>query len=99
MIRSLEKTDLPGILHRVYNVFEEALPEKYAEVFRIKDMLLDLDALCACMTGSGPTVFALYTDRKKAEWAAERMRRDYPQTYLASIVNVENMEDVDSVAS
>lgn len=89
MIRSLETVDFTGILHRVYNVFEEALPKKYSEVFSVKSRLLDLGALCACMTGSGPTVFALYTDRSAAEAAVHALRGDYEQTYLASIVNVQ----------
>lgn len=88
MIQSLERVDFGGVLRRVYNVFEEALPKKYSEVFAIKDRLLDLNALCACMTGSGPAVFALYVDREKAERAVETLRRDYEQTFLASVVNV-----------
>ena len=87
MLHSLEKGDLAGILHRVYNVFEEVLPEKYGEVFSIKDRMLDLGAESACMTGSGPTVFGLFTDRKAAESACEALRKDYSQCYLTKMVN------------
>lgn len=88
MIRSLEEGELDGILHRIYNVFEEVLPVKYSEVFTIKSRLLDLGALCACMTGAGPAVFALYTEREAAEHAAAVLREEYAQTYFSAIVNV-----------
>lgn len=87
MLQSLETRDLPGILRRVYNVFEEVLTEKHDEVFYIKDRLLDLGALSACMTGSGPTVFGLFTDLEKAEQAVHALSEEYEQTYLASMVN------------
>ena len=87
MLQSLEERDLAGVLHRIYNVFEEVLPEKYDEVFSIKNRLLDMGALTACMTGSGPTVFAVFEDRAAAEHAYEVMHQDYPQTYLTKIFN------------
>ena len=92
MLRSLERGDFPGILHRIYNVFEEVLPEKCSEVFSIKSRMLDLGAGCACMTGSGPTVFGLFTDPEKAGRAAEALRSDYAQTYLATMVNAESSD-------
>ena len=73
---------------RVYNVFEAVLPEKYSEVFVIKDKLLDLGALSTCMTGSGPTVFGLFDNAAGAAQTAERLRREYPQTFCAAMVNL-----------
>ncbi len=88
MLQSLEQRDLSGIFRRVYNVFEEVLSEKHDEVFYIKGRLLDLGALSACMTGSGPTVFGLFTDREKAEQAVHALKEEYEQTFLATMVNV-----------
>ena len=88
MCESLERGDLNGVLRRVYNVFEAVLPEKYSEVFVIKDKLLDLGALSTCMTGSGPTVFGLFDNAAGAAQTAERLRREYPQTFCAAMVNL-----------
>ncbi len=88
MLRGLEQGELDSIVHRVYNVFEDVLPQKYSEVFTIKNRLLDQGALCACMTGAGPAVFALYAGQDAAEHAAAVLRKDYAQTFLSSIVNV-----------
>lgn len=93
VIQSLQQGDLPGVFHRIYNVFESILPEKYGEVFTIKNRLLDLGAASACMTGSGPTVFGLFTERDKAEQAVSLLQEDYGQTYLATMVGAEE-EDV-----
>ena len=87
MIRSLKNGDLNGVLHRIYNVFEAVLPEKYSEVFSIKNKLLDLGADSAAMTGSGPTVFGLFTDGERAAAACRVLGQQYEQTYLASMVN------------
>jgi len=59
------------------------LPRKYAEVFQIKQRLLDLGAMVSSMTGSGPTVFGMFHSRKTAEEAAHALRAQYPVTYLA----------------
>ena len=45
MISALEQGDLEGVAHRLYNVFEDVLPRKYAQVFEIKRSLLDLGAM------------------------------------------------------
>lgn len=87
MCESLERGDLNGVLRRVYNVFEAVLPEKYSEVFVIKDKLLDLGALSTCMTGSGPTVFGLFDNEAGALQTADRLRREYPQTFCTAMVN------------
>ena len=67
-------------------MFEEVLPEEYHEVFEIKLQLMELGALNAAMSGSGPTVFGIFRDRSAAEAAFEVLKKTYPQTYLAEPV-------------
>ena len=83
---ALSAGDLAGVCRRVYNVFEDVLPRKYREVGEIKRLLMDLNASTAAMTGSGPTVFGIFTEEAAARLAVERLRRDYPQTFLAHSV-------------
>ena len=71
------------VIERTLNVFEEVLPEEYHEVFEIKRRLIELGALNAAMSGSGPTVFGIFSERSTAKEAAEILRKTYPQTYLA----------------
>lgn len=79
---ALAEGDLQGVCRRVYNVFEDLLPRKYQAVGEIKRLLMDMNASAACMTGSGPTVFGVFTEADSAGRAVERLRTEYPQTFL-----------------
>ena len=80
---ALEAGDLAGVAAQLGNVFEEVLPEEYNEVFTIKKRLLDLGALNAAMSGSGPTVFGIFAEQETARSAAAVLKETYQQTYLA----------------
>ena len=86
MIRALSAGDLDGVAARLCNVFEEFLPEEYHEVFHIKNRLLELGALNAAMSGSGPTVFGIFREETAAKAALTALKQRYPQTYLAKPV-------------
>lgn len=86
MAAALESGDLVGTAARLGNVFEEVLPEPYHEVFAIKRRLLDLGALNAAMSGSGPTVFGVFREQEAARRAVEKLKRTYAQTFLAQPV-------------
>ena len=62
------------------------LPEEYQEVFTIKKRLLELGALNAAMSGSGPTVFGIFRRREEAERAAAALKAAYAQSYVAEPV-------------
>ena len=80
---ALESGDLAGVAARLGNVFEEVLPEEYHEVFTIKNRLMELGALNAAMSGSGPTVFGIFADQGTAQRAVAELKGTYQQTYLA----------------
>ena len=84
MLRALERGDLEEICRYVYNVFEDVLPRKYQRVWEIKRQMLELDALTAAMTGSGPTVFGIFADEAAAREAARVLEREYRQVYVTA---------------
>ena len=86
MREALEAGDLIGVARRLYNVFEDVLPRKYRRVFELKRALLDLNALGASMTGSGPTVFGLYADHQRAMEAAQALREQGELVFLSQAV-------------
>lgn len=86
MREALEARDLIGVARRLYNVFEDVLPRKYRRVFELKRALLDLNALGASMTGSGPTVFGLYADHQRAMEAAQALREQGELVFLSQAV-------------
>ena len=83
MMAALDAGDLDGIAARLGNVFEHVLPEEYHEVFVIKQRLLELGALNAAMSGSGPTVFGIFREFETAEKTLRMLKNTYEQTYLA----------------
>jgi len=82
-MEALRAGDLAGIAHRLYNVFEDVLPKRYKKVWELKQQMLSLDAMGACMTGSGPTVFGIFEDAARAEEAAVEMKKNYGCVHLA----------------
>ena len=86
MTAALQGGELTGVTDRLCNVFEEFLPERYQEVFRIKEILLAHGALNAAMSGSGPTVYGIFESAAEAQRAAEVLKKSYQQTYVAKPV-------------
>ena len=60
---------------------ESALPAEYGEVFAIKEKLMELGAMNAAMSGSGPTMFGLFRAEEAARQAALTLQQTYRETY------------------
>ena len=73
-VEALRAGDLAGVARRMYNVFEDALPDhRRARVNDIKKILIQCGALGASMSGTGPTTFGLFDDEASAQEARERL--------------------------
>lgn len=70
----IESGDLEGMCTLVGNVLEEATIPMHPHISDIKDDLASFNPLCTLMTGSGPTVFALFQDESKAKKASEHFK-------------------------
>ena len=57
-----------------FNAFEISVFPKHPLVSALKDKILDLGARVALMSGSGASVFGIFTDRATAETAAETLK-------------------------
>jgi 4-diphosphocytidyl-2-C-methyl-D-erythritol kinase len=64
-----------GISCILLNHLEEVVSKRYPQINLMKERLLSAGALGALMTGSGPTVFGLFTERTSAAGAYEKIRR------------------------
>ena len=73
MIEGLEKGDLKAITDRLANVLETVTVPAYPIIDEIKQSMLDAGAEGALMSGSGPTVFGIFTELEKAKQAAKRV--------------------------
>lgn len=84
VVAALEAKDLPGVARRLFNVFEEVLtPRRRNQVEELKQVMLHHGALGACMSGTGPTVFGLFEERKPAEEACAAVKELCRDVFLA----------------
>lgn len=74
MIEDIERGDLLAMTEKMGNVFEPGITEKYPVIGEIRKLMEEHGALKAMMSGSGPTVFGIFDDRKKMEAAAAALR-------------------------
>lgn len=87
LLGALERQDLRGVSQRMYNVFEQALHAKrQAVIEEIKNILIQHGALGACMSGSGPTVFGVFSAQQAAENAAEALKTGFSEIFLVQPV-------------
>ena len=89
MIQALQDGDLYGITDRMENVLESVTIPAYPVIETIKDHMKAHGAVNAMMSGSGPTVFGIFDDKEKAEYACEKLRESMltKQTFLTTVFN------------
>ena len=87
VLKALEEGDLPGVARRLYNVFEDALPERCAaKVDQVKHILIQHGAMGAAMSGTGSAVFGLFEQQQEAQGAYEELLALYHETFLTQTV-------------
>ena len=92
MIRAIKAQDLQGIADKLGNVLETVTVKEYPVIQEIKDKMVEFGAIGSLMSGSGPTVFGLFTNPKAAQQAYEELRYGESsglakQVYLTNFYN------------
>lgn len=89
ILEGLEEQNLEKITANMGNVLEEVTVGDYPVIEKIKKVMKDAGALNAMMSGSGPTVFGIFTDRKSAKqaYAEIRKKRLAKQVYVTNVHN------------
>ena len=84
MLECLRTKDLKGICDRLENVLETVTIKEYPIIEEVKKHLMDQGAMGALMSGSGPTIFAIFQDKKTADNALKSLRsiEDIKQAYV-----------------
>jgi 4-diphosphocytidyl-2-C-methyl-D-erythritol kinase len=84
---SLKQSGFDVSLH-LCNDLENVTIDKYPEIESLKKQLLKHGALGALMSGSGPTVFGLFSDPHKLEEARQAIgKHTRANVYMADIIN------------
>ena len=75
MVEAVRNQDLDGVIRRMENVFEPGIVQQYPVIGQISQIMEENGAQKAMMSGSGPTVFGIFEDRKKMKQAYEKLRK------------------------
>lgn len=74
MKSAIRSGSLKGITERMGNVLETVTAQEYPVIDGIKELMKTAGAENALMSGSGPTVFGIFTEEEDAVRAAEQIR-------------------------
>lgn len=89
IITGLKDGDLEAVASSMGNVLEKVTVEEYPVIAQIKDCMLRGGALGAMMSGSGPTVFGIFKDRRTVKQASALVKEQglARQVYIANVHN------------
>lgn len=87
LIDALSRGDLEGVCAHMGNVLEDVSVSRYGVLNDIKKSLISFGALGAQMSGSGPTVFGIFSDAEKAFEAKDALRSEYKTAYVCRVIN------------
>lgn len=74
MIEAIQSGSLKGITDRLGNVLETVTIREYPVIDDMKELMKNAGAENALMSGSGPTVFGIFTKEECAEKAAKQIK-------------------------
>lgn len=89
ILDGLDKGNLEKVALSMGNVLEEVTIGDYPVIEELKNVMKEAGALNAMMSGSGPTVFGIFKDRKTAKkaYSAMREKKLAKQLYLTNVHN------------
>lgn len=89
IIEAINNADILSVAERLGNVLEDVTIREYPVIDELKQFMKDRGALNSLMSGSGPTVFGIFTDKDMADKAYMELKGDLraKQVYLTSIYN------------
>lgn len=87
MVRAMAENNIEAIAANLCNVMENVTEKKHPVISGIKQKMINDGALGAVMSGSGPTVFGIFADAKKAKMSVDSFSRQFKDTFLVKTYN------------
>lgn len=88
LVKALQQENLAGIAQHMENVMETVTAKKYPIIMKIKSKMLERGAVNAVMSGSGPSVFGIFTKKETAKAAETAIRQMFDETKIKAQVQV-----------
>ncbi len=86
IIEAIEKESISDVASLLYNKFEEVIIPINPNVQKIKDIMMQCGALGTLMSGSGPSVFGIFSDENSQKIALEKLKNCSINAFLCKTV-------------
>ena len=87
MLESLVQKDVSGVAGLMGNVLETVTARLHPEIEEMKNDMIENGAINALMSGSGPTVFGIFTDMELAKKAEASIKKYTQEIFLTGPVS------------
>jgi 4-diphosphocytidyl-2-C-methyl-D-erythritol kinase len=85
-VKLMQKKDVEGMADNLHNDFTEVVAKRYKVIKDIRQLMNKYGALNSCLSGSGPTVYGLFSSIYTAREAYFKLKDIYPFVYLTKTV-------------
>lgn len=86
LIEAIEKDDLRYVCRHMKNVLENVTLKNHLVLRNIKGDMLRMGAYGTMMSGSGPTIFAFFTDMLSAQKCYDKMKLRFKETFITRTI-------------
>lgn len=86
LISAIKENRINDIPSNMVNVLENVTLKEYPIVMYTKNIMTQCDPIAAIMSGSGPTVFGIFNNREKAEYAYQKLLKINKDTFLVKMI-------------
>ncbi|MBI9013034.1 MAG: 4-(cytidine 5'-diphospho)-2-C-methyl-D-erythritol kinase [Clostridiales bacterium] len=84
LIEAMHHNNYREIANNMYNVLEEVTSKKYSVIKNIESKMKEYGAIGTMMSGSGPTVFGIFKNYKKANAAYNNLQKKNKDVHLVT---------------
>ena len=85
ILAALEQKDVVAMTKRLGNVLESVTIKKYPIIDALKNSMKEAGAIGALMSGSGPTVFGVFSSMEDAEKTEKVLKEQYPDVFVKAV--------------
>lgn len=85
ILAALEQKDVVAMTKRLGNVLESVTVKKYPVIDALKNSMKEAGAIGALMSGSGPTVFGVFSAMEDAKKAEKVLKEQYPDVFVKAV--------------
>lgn len=80
-VKNLKDGNMKGFARKLENIFEPGIIADHPVILQLKRIMEEKGALAACMSGSGPTVYGMFSKLQDAVQARKQICEMYPDAY------------------